>query len=88
LFSSVSPGIAAKKESAYRRLLEMHADRFRSTPERIETIYEERGYPHGAGSRPAEMLVALEEAGCRRFYPQLLLENLRDFDLIIDAYQP
>jgi alkanesulfonate monooxygenase SsuD/methylene tetrahydromethanopterin reductase-like flavin-dependent oxidoreductase (luciferase family) len=88
LFSSVSPGIAAKKESDYRRLLETHAERFRSTPERIETIYQERGYPHGSGSQPAEMLAALEEVGCRRFYPQLLLGNLEDFDLVLDSYQP
>jgi alkanesulfonate monooxygenase SsuD/methylene tetrahydromethanopterin reductase-like flavin-dependent oxidoreductase (luciferase family) len=88
LFSSVSPGIAAKKEPEYRRLLEMHADRFRSTPDHIESVYQERGYPHGSGSQPSEMLAALEEVGCRRFYPQLLLENLEDFDLILDAYQP
>jgi hypothetical protein len=64
----------------------MHADRFRSTPERIETIYEERGYPHGSGSRPAEMLAALEEAGSQRCYPQLLLGSVDQFDLILDAY--
>jgi hypothetical protein len=33
------------------------------------------------------MLAALEEAGCRRFYPQLLLGNHEDFDLILDAYE-
>jgi alkanesulfonate monooxygenase SsuD/methylene tetrahydromethanopterin reductase-like flavin-dependent oxidoreductase (luciferase family) len=87
LFSSVSPGIAARKESEYRRLLEMHAERFRSTPERIETVYRERGYPHGSGSQPAEMLAALDVAGCGRYYPQLLLGNIEDFDLILDAYQ-
>lgn len=87
LFSSVSPGIAARKEPDYRRLLEIHADRFHSTPERIETVYQERGYPHGSGSKPAEMLAALEEAGCSRFYPQLLLGNFEDFDLILDAYE-
>lgn len=87
LFSSVSPGIAAKKETDYRRLLDTHAERFHSTPERIEAIYQERGYPHGSGSQPAEMLAALEEAGCRRFYPQLLIGNFEDFDLILDAYR-
>jgi alkanesulfonate monooxygenase len=87
LFSTISPGIAAKKEADYRRILGMLADLTRSTPERIETVYAERGYPHGSGSRPAEMLSALEEAGCRRFYPQLLLGNIEDFDLILDAYE-
>jgi alkanesulfonate monooxygenase SsuD/methylene tetrahydromethanopterin reductase-like flavin-dependent oxidoreductase (luciferase family) len=88
LFSSVSPGIAARKDSDYRRILGRAAELFHSTAERIATVYQERGYPHGSGSQAAEMLAALEEAGCRRFYPQLLLGNLEDFDLIVDAYQP
>jgi alkanesulfonate monooxygenase SsuD/methylene tetrahydromethanopterin reductase-like flavin-dependent oxidoreductase (luciferase family) len=86
LFSTTFPGVAARKEADYRRLLEMHAERFRSTPERIETVYRERGYPHGAGSRAAEMLAALEEAGSQRCYPQLLLGSVDQFDLILDAY--
>jgi hypothetical protein len=32
------------------------------------------------------MLAALEEVGCRRFYPQMFLGNPTDFDLILDAY--
>jgi alkanesulfonate monooxygenase SsuD/methylene tetrahydromethanopterin reductase-like flavin-dependent oxidoreductase (luciferase family) len=87
LFSTISPGIAAKKEADYRRILAMLADLTGSTPARIEAVYTERGYPHGSGSRPAEMLAALEEAGCQRFYPQLLLGNIEDFDLILDAYE-
>jgi alkanesulfonate monooxygenase SsuD/methylene tetrahydromethanopterin reductase-like flavin-dependent oxidoreductase (luciferase family) len=87
LFSTVSPGLAAKKEADYRRILGMLAELTRSTPERIETVYQERGYPHGSGSQPAEMLSALEEAGCRRFYPQLPLGNIEEFDLILDAYE-
>jgi alkanesulfonate monooxygenase SsuD/methylene tetrahydromethanopterin reductase-like flavin-dependent oxidoreductase (luciferase family) len=87
LFTTISPGIAAKKEPDYRRILGMLAELTRSTPEHIETVYEERGYPHGSGSKPTEMLAALEEAGCRRFYPQLLLGNHEDFDLILDAYE-
>ncbi len=88
LFSSASPAIAARKEGDYRRLLEMLAERTRSTTDHIETVYRRRGYPHGWGSQPAEMLAALEEAGCRRFYPQMFLDNPRDFDLILDAYRP
>jgi hypothetical protein len=34
------------------------------------------------------MLAALEEVGCQRYYPQLLLGNLEDFDLVLDSYQP
>ena len=86
LFSTTFPGVAARKEADYRHLLEMHAERFRSTPERIETVYRERGYPHGAGSRAAEMLAALEEAGSQRCYPQLLLGSVDQFDRILDAY--
>lgn len=88
LFSTASPAVAARKESDYHRLLAMLADRTKSTPERIEQVYEHRGYPHGSGSKPAEMLAALEEAGCQRFYPQMFVRNPGDFDIILDAYRP
>jgi alkanesulfonate monooxygenase len=87
LFSTVFPGLAARKPADYRRLLEMLAEHTQSTPDRIETVYDERGYPHGSGSKPAEMLAALEEAGCRRAYSQLLVGDPADFDLILDAYR-
>jgi alkanesulfonate monooxygenase SsuD/methylene tetrahydromethanopterin reductase-like flavin-dependent oxidoreductase (luciferase family) len=86
LMSTAAPAIAAKSESDYRRLLGLLADRTGSSPERIETLYDERGLPHGSGAKPAEMLAALEEVGCRRFYPQMFLGNPTDFDLILDAY--
>ena len=85
-FSTASPAIAARGEADYRRLLGMLAERTKSTPERIEEVYAKRGYPHGSGSKPAEMLQALEEAGCQRFYPQMFLGNPADFDIILDAY--
>lgn len=88
LFSTACPAIAARRESDYRRLLETLAERTRSTPERIEQVYEERGYPHGSGSKPSEMLAALGEAGCSRFYPQMFLGNPNAFDTILDAYRP
>jgi alkanesulfonate monooxygenase SsuD/methylene tetrahydromethanopterin reductase-like flavin-dependent oxidoreductase (luciferase family) len=86
LISTAAPAIAAKSESDYRRLLHILAERTRSTPERITEVYQARGYPHGSGSKPAEMLLALEEVGCRRFYPQMFLGNPADYDLILDAY--
>ena len=87
-WTTASPGLAAKKESDYRRLLEQLAERTGSTTEHIEETYEERGYPHGSGSKPAEMIAALEEAGCQRYYPQVFLDedDLDDFDIIVDAY--
>jgi alkanesulfonate monooxygenase SsuD/methylene tetrahydromethanopterin reductase-like flavin-dependent oxidoreductase (luciferase family) len=87
LFSTACPAVAARKESDYRRLLGMLADRTGSTPEHIEQVYEERGYPHGSGSKSSEMLTALEQAGCQRFYPQMFLRNFQDFDIILDAYR-
>jgi alkanesulfonate monooxygenase SsuD/methylene tetrahydromethanopterin reductase-like flavin-dependent oxidoreductase (luciferase family) len=87
LFSTACPAIAARDESNYRRLLLKLAGRTNSTPERIEEVYEERGYPHGSGSKPAEMLAALEEAGCQRFYPQMFLGDPDDYDIILDAYR-
>jgi hypothetical protein len=34
------------------------------------------------------MIAALEEAGCQRFYPQMLIgeDDPADFDTIMDAY--
>ena len=86
LFSTACPAIAANAEADYRRLLQLLAEQTKSTPERIEHVYEQRGYPHGSGSKPSEMLHALEESGCQRFYPQMFLGNPADYDMILDAY--
>ncbi len=85
--SMAGPAVAARKESDYRHLLEKHAARTKSTPERIETVYSERGYPHGSGSKPAEMVAALEEAGCQRFYMQIFMPDLDALDIVYDAYR-
>jgi alkanesulfonate monooxygenase SsuD/methylene tetrahydromethanopterin reductase-like flavin-dependent oxidoreductase (luciferase family) len=89
MWSSAGPGVAAKKESDYRPLLAAFAERTGHTPEHVEEVWDERGYPHGSGSKPAEMIAALEEAGCERFYPQVFIEDEDDpsrFDVIFDAY--
>ncbi|MCI0425157.1 MAG: LLM class flavin-dependent oxidoreductase [Actinobacteria bacterium] len=86
-WSSAGPALAAKKEPDYRRILARLAEVTRQTTERIEEVYEERQYPHGSGSKPAEMVAALAEAGCRLYYPQIIGQDLKDFDVIIDAYQ-
>jgi hypothetical protein len=57
------------------------------TTEHIEEVYAERGYPHGSGSRPAEMLAALEEAGCQRFYAQAFAAEVDMYEAIFDAYR-
>ena len=85
-WTSAGPGLAARKESDYRRMLEEMAGVTGQTVERIETVYEERGYPHGSGDKPAEMMAALEEAGCQRFFPQAFSTDLTAYDLILDAY--
>jgi len=86
LLSTAGPAVAARKESDYRLLLERQSAKTNSTPELIATVYSERGYPHGSGSKPAEMLAALEEAGCRRFYMQIFVRDLDVLDLVYDAY--
>lgn len=88
-WSSASPGIAAKKESDYRRLLDKLSSLTGVSVDEIEERYEERGYPHGSGSKAAEMIAALEEAGCERFYPQLFIveDDPADFEIILEAYQ-
>lgn len=88
-WSSASPGIAAKKESEYRRLLEKAADFFDRPPDYLEQRLTERGRPHGSGSKPAEMMAALGEAGCQRFYVQAFLVDTGDratLDDMFDAY--
>lgn len=86
-WSSAGPALAARKESDYRRLLEELSDMTDQAPERIEAVYEERGYPHGSGAKPAEMMAAIEEAGCRRYYMQIFNTSVSNFDLILEAYQ-
>ncbi|HIE21787.1 MAG TPA: LLM class flavin-dependent oxidoreductase [Acidimicrobiia bacterium] len=86
-WTSAGPALAAKKESDYRRLLEHVVELTGQDPEHIEKVYEERSYPHGSGAKAAEMIAALEEAGCQRFYPQFFSADLADYDLVFDAYQ-
>ncbi|MFQ5523094.1 MAG: LLM class flavin-dependent oxidoreductase [Acidimicrobiia bacterium] len=86
-WTSAGPALAAKKETDYRRLLEAFAEFTSQTTARIEEVFEERGYPHGSGGKPAEMIAALEEAGCQRYFPQIFGSDLADYDLILDAYQ-
>jgi alkanesulfonate monooxygenase SsuD/methylene tetrahydromethanopterin reductase-like flavin-dependent oxidoreductase (luciferase family) len=87
-WSSAGPGVAAKKESDYRRMLKAMGEKTGHTTEHIENVWEERGYPHGSGAKPAEMISALEEAGCQRFYPQVFVleDDPSDFELVFDAY--
>lgn len=86
-WSSAGPAMAAKKEADYRRLLGELSEMTGQSPEHIESVYEERHYPHGHGSKPAEMMAALEEAGCRRYYMQIFNTPVSNFDLILEAYQ-
>lgn len=87
-WSSAGPGVAARKDADYRRMLEAMADKTGCPPEHIEKVWDERGYPHGSGSKPAEMIAALEQAGCQRFYPQVFVteDDPSQFDLVFDAY--
>lgn len=85
-WSSASPGIAARKESDYRHQLERAAEFFDRDPAHLQKRFEERGYPHGSGSKPAEMLAALEEAGCRRFYVQIFAVDTGDFSTLDDMF--
>ncbi|CAN5837079.1 TIGR03560 family F420-dependent LLM class oxidoreductase [soil metagenome] len=87
LFTAASPALAAKKESDYRNLLTEFAELTGQSTEHIEETYTERGYPHGSGSRPAEMLSALEEAGCQRFYAQAFAADIEMYETIFDAYR-
>src|SRR5690606_25655614 len=86
-WSSAGPALAAKKETDYRRLLEKLASVTGQTPDRIETAYTDRKIPHGSGSKAAEDLAALQEAGCERYYLQAFGFEPADLDLIASAYR-
>lgn len=86
LMSAASPGIAALRESDYKALLGKLADVTGQDPDHIEKVYDERGYPHGSGSKPAEMIAALEEAGCDRFYIQAFVADVGEYGTIVEAY--
>ena len=88
-WSSAGPGIAAKKDADYRRLLGRLAEMTDKSPERIEEVYDKRQIPHGPGTKAAEMIAALEDAGCQMYYPQVFVseDDPRDFDIMFDAYQ-
>lgn len=86
-WTSAGPGLAAKSDADYRRLLESMAHLTQQTVEHIERTYEDRGYPHGPGSKAAEMVSALEEAGCQRYFPQLFGDDISDMEIIMEAYQ-
>lgn len=87
-WSSAGPGVAARKESDYKRILGGIADLTGHEPGYIEERWDERGYPHGSGSKGAEMIAALEESGCQLFFPQMLIgeDDPSDFDTVMDAY--
>ncbi len=85
LFSAASPALSATNKADYKLLLEALARKTDSTPDRIEEVYTERGYPHGHGSQPSEMLAALEEAGCERYYAQAFAAEVAQYDTIFDA---
>ncbi len=86
LVSAAGPAIAGRQESDYRRILLRVADQTGQTPQHIEETYKERSWPHGFGNQPAEMMAALGEAGCQRFYLQMYGAALDDYDSILDAY--
>jgi alkanesulfonate monooxygenase SsuD/methylene tetrahydromethanopterin reductase-like flavin-dependent oxidoreductase (luciferase family) len=87
-WSSAGPGVAAKKEADYKRILESLAAVTGHEPDYIEARWDERGYPHGSGGKGAEMIAALEDAGCQCFYPQMFMDedDPADLELVLDAY--
>lgn len=85
-WTSASPALAGKNESDYQRLLGRFAEMTGQPKDQIASTYEERGYPHGSGAKPAEMMAALEEAGCELFYLQLFAAEPDEYDLVLEAY--
>lgn len=86
-WSSASPGLAARRESDYRRVLEKAAEFFDRPVDHLEQRLNDRGYPHGSGSKPAEMMAALSEAGCQRFYVQAFFVDVGDPGRLDDTFE-
>lgn len=86
-WSSTGPGVAARKEADYRRILQNFATLNQTTPERIEEVYQERNIPHGSGAQALEGVAALAEAGCQRYYLQTSGADPNDLEAIVDAYR-
>lgn len=86
LVSTAFPALAARRQADYDRLLAAYAEWARTPAERIESVYEQRGYPFGSGSRPAETLASLAEAGCQRAYMQHFVSDVAELDAILEAY--
>ncbi|HLV91256.1 MAG TPA: LLM class flavin-dependent oxidoreductase [Acidimicrobiia bacterium] len=86
-WTSLGPGLAAEKESDYRRLLEHMAQVTGQTTERIEEVYRSRSIPHGSGSQAREMLAELAEAGCERYYLQVFGLGPTELETLVEAYQ-
>ena len=87
LITSAGPAIAGPTKADYVRLRDHMAELTGVDPGRIDSGYEKRKYPHGYGEKPAEMLAALEEVGCQRYYLQMFAGGPDDSDMILDSYQ-
>lgn len=86
-WTALGPGVAAVKESDYRRFLERMSQITGQTTERIEQVYREKKIPHGPGSQARDMLAELEAAGCERYYIQIFGLSPSELDLLVEAYQ-
>ncbi len=84
--TTACPAIAAPDKATYLELVADFASSVDSTPERLQKSMAKRGYPHGYGAKPYEMLAELEAAGCRRFYMQAFAGNPDHLDAIVAAY--
>ena len=87
MWTSASPALAASSKSEYEELLETFAGMVDQEPEQVESTFDERGYPHGYGDKPAEMMGALGEAGCELFYMQIFAAGPDAFESILGAYR-
>jgi alkanesulfonate monooxygenase SsuD/methylene tetrahydromethanopterin reductase-like flavin-dependent oxidoreductase (luciferase family) len=85
-WSAAGPALAARKQSDYTALLDKLSELTGRDPEHIESVYRKQSFPHGHGGQAAEMVAALAESGCQRYYLQIFGMDLKDFDTIVEAY--
>lgn len=71
LISTAFPALVAADQEGFEAMVNRHAERRNSTPEKVVEAFERLGIPHGPVGQAAEMYAALVEAGITRVYLQV-----------------
>lgn len=80
--TAMGPALVGRTQAEYEGRLARSAAMGSHTPDELEAIYVDRGFPIGTPGRVAETLARLEEVGVERIYVQWLdlddMNNMKD----------